>query len=301
MSCPCTSEFANVYLTINNLEGNFNAITGNTLSNYNQLSRIVSQQANIYNSVYYGIGNIVTGNLSVNENVLISGNLVINNGNVGLGTTTPLALLDVNGNARINGNLNIDNGTLWLDATNNRLGILTTNPLQVLDVKGSANISVNTFIRNNLAVGATSASANLDIQGNARITGNVNIGNGLLWANATTNRVGILNTNPQYTLDVKGLANVSSNIFCDGISTDSTQTPLKILSGNITTNASGYYNFSWTQFTNTPYLVLTAIDDQPNMRIAFIRTISNTSANVRVVATDNSGVSTIVNYVVMGY
>ena len=54
MSCPCTGEFANVYLSINNLEGNFNAITGNTLSNYNQLSRIVSQQANIYNTIYYG-------------------------------------------------------------------------------------------------------------------------------------------------------------------------------------------------------------------------------------------------------
>ncbi len=66
MSCPCTGEFANVYLTISNLEGNFNAITGNTLSNYNQLSRIVAQQGNIYNAVYYGTGNITTANLFVN-------------------------------------------------------------------------------------------------------------------------------------------------------------------------------------------------------------------------------------------
>ncbi len=301
MSSNVQTQINDLNAAVQALESSLTQITGNTMSNYNQLSRIVAQQANIYNSVYYGIGNIVTGNLSVNENVLISGNLVINNGNVGLGTATPLALLDVNGNARINGNLNIDNGTLWVDNVNNRIGLLNTNPLQTLDVKGSANISVNTFIRNNLAIGATSASANLDIQGNARITGNLNVDSGTMWVDATNSRVGIFNTNPQYTLDVKGLANVTSNIFCDGISTDSTQTPLKILSGNITTNASGYYNFAWTQFTNTPYLVMTAIDNQVNMRIPFIRTISNNSANIRVVDTANGGVSVIVNYIVMGY
>jgi hypothetical protein len=85
MSCPCTGEFANVYLTINNLEGNFNAITGNTLSNYNQLSRIVSQQANIYNTLYYGAGDISTGNLSVSANALISGNLTLISGNLIIG------------------------------------------------------------------------------------------------------------------------------------------------------------------------------------------------------------------------
>lgn len=107
MSCPCTGEFANVYLTINNLEGNFNAITGNTLSNYNQLSRIVSQQANIYNTLYYGTGNMSTGFLSVGANCNISGNLILNNGNVGIRTSNPQSSLSVNGNAVITGNLNI--------------------------------------------------------------------------------------------------------------------------------------------------------------------------------------------------
>ena len=37
-----SSDFANVYASINNLQNQFDEITGNTLSNYNQLSRIVS-------------------------------------------------------------------------------------------------------------------------------------------------------------------------------------------------------------------------------------------------------------------
>ena len=247
MSSNVQTQINDLNAAVQALDSSLTQITGNTMSNYNQLSRIVAQQANIYNTVYYGTGNMSTGFLSVSANCNISGNLVLNNGN-----------------------LNITRGNVIL--SNGNLGIGTTNPL-----------------------------ATLDISGNARINGNVNIDNGLLWTDTVNNRIGVLNTNPQYALDVKGLANVSSNIFCAGISTHSTQSPLKILSGNITTNASGYYNFSWTQFTNTPYLVLTAIDDQVNMRVAFIRTISNTSANIRVVATDNSGQSVIVNYIVMGY
>ncbi len=112
-------EIANIYSSINNIQLGLNEVTGNTFSNYNQLSRIVAQQANIYNSVYYGSGNIVTGNIVINNN------------------------------ANINGILNIDNGLLYSNPTNNRIGINNTNPQYELDVKGSANItenaSLNTF------------------------------------------------------------------------------------------------------------------------------------------------------------
>ncbi len=54
MSCNYNDEFGNVYISINYLEGNFNAITGNILSNYNQLTQIISQQPQIY----YESGNI---------------------------------------------------------------------------------------------------------------------------------------------------------------------------------------------------------------------------------------------------
>jgi hypothetical protein len=88
-----SSDFANVYASINNLQNQFDEITGNTLSNYNQLSRIVSQQGNIYNTIYYGTGNMTTGNLSVSANTLINGNLNISgningSGNLGIIATT---------------------------------------------------------------------------------------------------------------------------------------------------------------------------------------------------------------------
>ena len=96
--------------------------------------------------------------------------------NLAVGSTSASANLDIVGNARISGNLNVDSGTFWVDATNNRIGINNTNPLQAFDVKGSANISVDTFVRNNLAIGTTTATANLTVTGNARISSNVIIG-----------------------------------------------------------------------------------------------------------------------------
>ncbi len=82
MSCNYNDQFANVYLSINQLEGNFNSITGNVLYNYNQLSRIISQQPQIYNTIYYGDGNINTQNVTINYDANINGNYNINNGNL---------------------------------------------------------------------------------------------------------------------------------------------------------------------------------------------------------------------------
>ncbi len=71
-------EIANIYSSINNIQLGLNEVTGNTFSNYNQLSRIVAQQANIYNSVYYGSGNILTGNIVINNNANINGGIIQN-------------------------------------------------------------------------------------------------------------------------------------------------------------------------------------------------------------------------------
>lgn len=55
--------------SISILDNTILTITGNTLSNYNQLSRIVAQQGNIYNTIYYGTGNLTTGNLYVSSTI----------------------------------------------------------------------------------------------------------------------------------------------------------------------------------------------------------------------------------------
>ncbi len=105
-------EIANIYSSINNIQLGLNEVTGNTFSNYNQLSRIVSQQANIYNAVYYGSGNIVTGNLVVNSVANISGNLTLPSGNLIL---TRGNILSTVGNVQVsNGNVRIATGNLIL-------------------------------------------------------------------------------------------------------------------------------------------------------------------------------------------
>ncbi len=196
------------------LNNTLSNITGNTLSNYNLLNRIVSQQSNINNAVYNGTGNLFTGNMIVNSNANISGNLFVNG------------------------------GTLFVDSLNNRVGINNPNPQYSIDINGNANISANAFIRNNLAIGSTSASANLNVVGNALITGNLNVDNGTLWVDAVNNRVGILNTNPLVDFDLKGNANISGNA--------SFQSDANI-AGNILTNGfnNSYFTVNNTNITYT--------------------------------------------------
>jgi hypothetical protein len=196
------------------LNNTLSNITGNTLSNYNLLTRIVSQQSNINNAVYNGTGNLFTGNMIVNSNANITGNLFVNG------------------------------GTLFVDSLNNRVGINNPNPQYNMDIKGNANISVNAFIRNNLAIGSTSASANLNVVGNAIIAGNLNVDNGALWVDAVNNRVGILNTNPLVDFDLKGNANISGNA--------SFQSDANI-AGNILTNGfnNSYFTVNNTNITYT--------------------------------------------------
>ncbi len=71
------------------------------------------------------------------SNTLIN-SLVFDNGtNVGIGTTSPSALLDVAGEVNITGNLTVDTNTLFVDATNNYVGIGTTNPSTQFNVLGT--------------------------------------------------------------------------------------------------------------------------------------------------------------------
>ncbi len=140
------SALANIQLQINN-------ITGSPLISYNQINRISSQQGNIYNSLFYGTGNLNAGNLFVNNhttiignltksnitltgNVIISntlstiGNIILSNGNI-LSTRGNIVLTNGNLNSTIgninmnNGNINITNGNIIVpNGDANIIGIL---------------------------------------------------------------------------------------------------------------------------------------------------------------------------------
>ncbi len=137
MSCSCAGDLANIYAAIGNLEGQFNYITGNTMSNYNQLSRIVAQQSNIYNTIYYGLGNLATGNLIINNTYAINGNLSLPTGNLLISSGNILSTV---GNISMNnGNILMTRGNLIM--SNGNIGINRSNPKYLLDINGSANVS----------------------------------------------------------------------------------------------------------------------------------------------------------------
>ncbi len=168
-----TADINAINQSLANIQSSFNDITGNTLSNYNQLSRIVSQQGNIYNTIYFGLGNLSTGNLNFTGNLFqngspyigsqwttLNGNIYYSSGNVGIKKTTPNFELDVNGNINLSGNL-FQNGSpyiasqwttsgsnIYYNVANGNVGIGTTTPYYALDIGGSANISSNVYCMN---------------------------------------------------------------------------------------------------------------------------------------------------------
>ncbi len=250
-----SSDFANVYASINNLQNQFDEITGNTLSNYNQLSRIVSQQGNIYNSVYYGTGNIVTGNLSVNANTLINGNLVIGSGNI-VSSGNILTSNDIIGRR------------LFSKSSTNDVtyGVLPYSPDSTLYIQSGNNItgsSANIFFGDylvvssdssrkfmytksgNVGIGTSDPKAKLHISGNSYISGNLNVDSG--------------------NLIIGGNANISGNVLSTGFSTFTSQTPLQIVSGTAVIGVVPGTNIKFTgnitfgrTFRNVPKITVTS-------------------------------------------
>lgn len=134
-------------IAINQLMGNIftqmSNITGNNTSTYNQLSRIIGQQSNISNLIYNGTGNIITGNLIVNDLLNINGNLAYSNLNLtGNFITLNANISSIYGNIVLsNGNILISNGNIVLNNgnVNNTIGNININ-------NGNINISRGNLI-----------------------------------------------------------------------------------------------------------------------------------------------------------
>jgi hypothetical protein len=66
-----------------------------------------------------------------------------------------------------------------------------------------------------LSIGKTTASVTFDVSGDTSISGNLNVDSGLIFTNASTNRVGIGKTNPTVLFDVSGNTSISGNLTVD--------------------------------------------------------------------------------------
>ncbi len=162
-------------VSIQVLDNTLSNVTGNTLSNYNQLSRIVAQQGNIYNTIYYGLGNMSTGNFTVNSNATVYGTSFFN-GNVGVQRSNPAYALDVAGGANISGN-----------------------------ILGNGNLTV----KEKVLIGSDISTANLYLVGNAYISRDLFIGN--LGTNRQTGVLLDVRNSGIHDTSVNG--SISGNVF----------------------------------------------------------------------------------------
>ncbi|MFP4119063.1 MAG: hypothetical protein ACLFTH_03335 [Candidatus Woesearchaeota archaeon] len=114
-------------------------------------------------------------------------------------------------------NISIVNNTLFVDTSNQRIGIGTSSPSTALEINGSVNISGSNALsvyeicldgqcQTSWPSGGGSSGAGWS---NSSVTTtetglNIDVDSGVLYVNASSDRVGINNHDPQHDLDVSG-------------------------------------------------------------------------------------------------
>jgi fibronectin-binding autotransporter adhesin len=152
----------------------------------------------------------------------------------GTGTfTTTSEGATVLGNATVTGGLTVDATTLHVDIANNRVGIGTTTPGYSLDVTDTLGVTGAATLSSTLGVtGAATLSSTLTVASTFAVTGaalmygtltaagattlssatltdDLVVDTDTLFVDASTDRVGINDSSPSYSLDVSGTARVT--------------------------------------------------------------------------------------------
>ena len=193
--------------------------------------------------------------------------------------------------------LEVDGTTLVVDETNNRIGIGTANPSSTLELEASSGditieIDNNASNSANLKIvsGAGNARADLVVDGNNHIT-------------MKGQRVGIVSTNPQKTLDVTGDGKFSTDLTVgadldvDGVSNlDNTDIDgtLVVDGSNISLDSTSTLNIDCSNTTNG-VTIATATSSVP---ISIGHSTSETTVNDNLTVTGDltvNGTTTTIN------
>jgi hypothetical protein len=161
-------------------------------------------------------------------NPKISGALYINNnGNVGIGTTSPSYNLDVSGNSHVSGNLTVDgllnasltfgNGTetnpSLIFSTDTNTGIYhPADDTLGFVTNGSERIRINSS--GNVGIGKTNPGVALDVSGDINASNNI-IGRGIENIFGPTNGPTVIGSDPNAYIFVGGRRNVSNRSYID--------------------------------------------------------------------------------------
>jgi hypothetical protein len=188
-------------------------------------------------------GNLNTTTANATTSIYVGANVFANVTTISVGNSTIYS--------NITSSVIATTGTLSVTglATTGNLNTTTANSTTSVNIGANVNLTTTRFNLGNSTVNtfitatAVGTDGTLTIGGNAvfegalnQFAGNNNFDSGVLFVDATNNRVGVNNTSPDASLTVTGTANVSGAVRVDGLST---------LAGNMnapTGNASVAFN-----------------------------------------------------------
>jgi hypothetical protein len=220
--------FANRTLGLDNqliINGTFTNTATNTTINFRGTSAINLGTTSLANFQNLQISKTGAGNLSIEQNTTINGNLLINTGTLNQTTSTTLNLA---GNFTNNGNDFIASvgSTINLTGTNNQTiggtSLIQINQLQISKITGIVSITNSLVeIEENLTIPASvtleiSAGQNLNLSKNLNITGTLNAANATLTLQDINNQTiqgnGAVNLLQLILNKTTGIVDIDANI-----------------------------------------------------------------------------------------